>query len=256
MNITENKIVLLCHGRAGFECFKILLKCINDPKSHLFVVTYDDIVNQDLIQMINLEGIKYITKRIKDEKLIAQLKTWEPDLIVSMHYRHLIPEDLIQHATYGGINLHPSLLPKYRGAFSAPWVIINQEKYTGITYHFMNDKFDDGYILLQKKIHISKTDTAFSLFNRLIDLGVDNFEEALKLVLVDHSQGYKQKGKSTYFPRKIPYEGLINPLWNEEKIDAFIRAMYFPPHLGAQIKKNEKLHEVTSLDEYYSIIDR
>ena len=62
----------------------------------------------------------------------------------------MIIKEILNIPKYGGINLHPSLLPKYRGTFSCPWAIINNEKKTGITYHFMNEKFDDGKIVLQK----------------------------------------------------------------------------------------------------------
>ena len=80
----------------------------------------------------------------------------------------LIPEKILSISNLGGVNLHPSLLPKYRGAFSCPWAIINGEKTTGITYHYMNKKFDDGNIILQKSVKITKEETAFSLYNTLL----------------------------------------------------------------------------------------
>ena len=110
----------------------------------------------------------------------------------------------------GGFNLHPSLLPKYRGCFSAPWAIINGESKSGITYHHMNGKFDDDNIILQETIDISDEETGYSLFQKLLHLGVSRFEKSFDLVVREKYKGSPQIGEPSYFPRKVPYDGYID----------------------------------------------
>ena len=138
------KILYCAYGRAGLLILDKLLGKIHQ-KENIFCLTNYDSGNMDLINLLNSSGVKFSFSPIKETE--GHVELFGPDLILSIHYRELIPSGILRQANLASINLHPSLLPKYRGTFSAPWAIINGEKRTGITYHFMNERFDEGDLI-------------------------------------------------------------------------------------------------------------
>lgn len=246
-------IIYAAFGRAGKEVLDKLLKRtdVDIP----FCFTYDHPENQPLIDTLKEYLIPYTTDRLttkglKDIYTIDGIECGRPDFIISMHYRDLIPKGAIDFALKGGMNLHPALLPKYRGCFSAPWAIINGEHEAGITYHMMNEKFDDGKIILQKPVKITNTDTGFSLFNKLIDEGVSCFDTALDSVFNPNFKLLDQIGTPSYYNREVPYNGEVNEQWPMDKIDQFIRAMYFPGKPPACLIKNGEKYYFNTTEEY------
>lgn len=252
-NFDNCRIAYFCHGVAGLKGVRVLEGALKHIAQQIYVVTYNDNDNRELIDFLKQKGITYFFYSGHYTEIKNKISEFDPDLLLSIHFRHKIPVEILRSAEKGGINLHPSLLPKYRGAFSVPWVLVNQEEKTGITYHFMNENFDDGKILLQKEMLLRGEETAYALFHELIDLGVSNLEKVLKLIFVDRFEGYSQQGTPTYYPRKLPYSGRIDPVWNEQKIEAFIRAMHFPPHEGAKFETSDGLVEIQNMEEYYKI---
>ena len=126
--------------------------------------------------------------------------------------------------------MHPSLLPKYAGCFSNFWNIFNNEKYTGITYHYLTNKFDAGNIIFQRKIKIHKDDTSFSLHFRLINIAAENLNNIFKKIFFKPTTGKKQNSKlRTYYGRKLPYGGKPLKHWSKKKKNLFYKAIYFPP---------------------------
>ena len=128
------------------------------------------------------------------------------------------------------LNIHPSLLPYYKGCFSIPWCIINDEKYTGFTFHELDNTFDTGRIIYQKKIKIEKYETSYSLYAKVHSLIFQNFISVLQNYVEEIIIPVPQEQSlGTYYPRRLPYDGKINPEWEPNMIDRFIRAMYYPP---------------------------
>jgi len=103
---------------------------------------------------------------LKDPSFVEQLRDINPDFIVVVAFR-IVPNEILSIPKYGTINLHPSLLPKYRGPSPIQWAIINDEKITGVTTILLNDQIDGGPILLQNTEPIYDTDNFESLHNRL-----------------------------------------------------------------------------------------
>jgi len=103
---------------------------------------------------------------LKDPSFVEQLRDINPDFIVVVAFR-IVPNEILSIPKYGTINLHPSLLPKYRGPSPIQWAIINDEKITGVTTILLNDQIDGGPILLQIHEPIYDTDNFESLHNRL-----------------------------------------------------------------------------------------
>lgn len=109
--------------------------------------------------------------KMKDPAFMAELSGWKPDLIAVAAFGRILPPAILSLPPRGCVNVHGSLLPKYRGAGPIQWAIINGETETGITTMLMDEGMDTGAILLQEKIPIVPEDTAGSLSPRLADLG-------------------------------------------------------------------------------------
>ena len=120
-------------------------------------------------------------KNLKDDKFVEKLKKFNADIFLVIAFRKL-PKKVWQIPKKGTINLHTSFLPDYRGAGPINWVLINGEKHTGITSFFINDKIDQGDIILQKKISIDKNMTAAQLHNQMIIDGIEITNKTIELI--------------------------------------------------------------------------
>lgn len=226
-------------------------------KADIRVLTYDVESNKELLNFLKETEIDCFFGRTDDPDVIRLVRQWSPDVLFSLYYRDRISDDILSIPSKGAVNLHPSLLPQYKGAFSAPWVIFNGEKQTGITYHYMTSEIDAGDIILQKKIDISENETAYSLYYRLIDEGVENFSEVYTMIRQGRVSAQKQQGESSYYRRGVPYGGFIDRDWPEDKIKRFIRAMYFPPYRGAVLVDESGIeHEFLSVEDYEKYINK
>ena len=120
-----------------------------------------------------LNGIDLIEPiSLRSDRLIDQLKELKPDLFVIVAYK-ILPNALINIPTYGAINLHASLLPKYRGAGPIQWALMNGDEDTGVTIFQIKQKVDTGDILFQKKIKINEDDNMLTLGMRLCETGAN-----------------------------------------------------------------------------------
>ena len=121
--------------------------------------------------------------RLRDPKAIEWVGEKSPDLLVLAFVTEFVPKAMIEMATHGGINYHPSLLPKYRGGSAMNWAIINGEKETGVTIHQIDEGVDTGPIIIQKRVPIDPDDTLKSLyFQKLYPLGITMVAEAVRLI--------------------------------------------------------------------------
>jgi len=109
---------------------------------------------------------------LMDEEFINQIKGLKPDLIIVVAFRKL-PAEVFNIPRHGTINLHASLLPNYRGAAPINWCLMNGEIKTGVTTFYINEKIDQGDILLQKEIMIKNEDDFGSLYNKLSEVGAE-----------------------------------------------------------------------------------
>ena len=114
--------------------------------------------------------------------VLEQLHAWHPDLIIVTAYGKILPNAILDLPPLGCINVHASLLPKYRGAGPIQWAIAQGETETGITIMRISERMDSGGILLQKAIPISPRDTGGTLHGKLAQLGADTLVEALGLL--------------------------------------------------------------------------
>lgn len=165
-------------------------------------------------------------EKLRDEQFITTLKSWNADVFVVVAFR-MLPEVIWKIPPKGTINLHASLLPQYRGAAPINWAIINGETFTGVTTFFINDKIDEGNILLSQKIDISSQDNAGTLHDKLLNIGKEVVLETLKQIDEETYQEKKQPQTSDLktAPKISKEDCLIN--WNlpVEQIYNFIRGM-------------------------------
>ena len=135
--------------------------------------------------------------RARDEKFIAELRALNPDLIVVVAYGHILPQTILDLPRYGCLNVHTSLLPKYRGAAPIQWAIANGEIETGVTIMKMDAGLDTGPIVTQRRTAILPEDDSASLHDRLAQFGA----ELLVQTIPDYIAGKIQ-------PRPQPAEGV------------------------------------------------
>lgn len=123
----------------------------------------------------------YQYTKIRNEG-VEDLKALKPDLMVTCAFGQILSQEILDIPTIGTINIHASLLPKYRGSSPIQWAIINGEKVTGITIMFTDVGVDTGDIILQDELQIEDTDTAGTLFDKLSVLGSKSVIKALKAI--------------------------------------------------------------------------
>jgi len=125
-------------------------------------------------------------------------------------FGRLLPGIMLNIPRIFSINLHPSLLPKYRGPAPVPWTIIKGESQTGVTVQKMKEKVDEGEIILQRKISINPEDTCGILNKKLSYLGSQTLIEAIKLIKQGKAKLKPQQGKASYAPKITKKMGKIN----------------------------------------------
>ena len=193
---------------------------------------------------------------ISDKLMSETVSNFKPDLGLSMYYPRIINKAVLSVLRIGAFNFHPSLLPRHKGCFSAPWAILEGDKETGVTCHEMVKQVDSGRILCQSRIEISENDTAFSLYYKLVDSAVSLMEESLikltqyPIVLTEQDAG------GCYHSREVPYGGKIDSGWPIEKVERFIRAMYFPPHPPAEMTVGKTAYPIYSVGEYKRLLGK
>lgn len=184
--------------------------------------TYDNF--KDFAKSRGMNFIEW--DNLKDPKLLDYLKSLNIDAAVVASFNYKIPKVLLDIPKAGFINIHPSLLPKYRGGNPYSTVIINGEQETGVTLHFMDEGFDTGDIITQKKVNIAPFETMGTLFNRLNLLGM----QMLVSVLTDFEKGelprYKQPEGEFVTGQSLKDADLyINYNKSAIEIDRFIRGL-------------------------------
>ncbi len=150
----------------------------------------------------------------KDPSFIQEIKNLKPDIIIVVAYGQILNKEFLSIPKLGCVNVHASLLPKFRGSAPIQWAIMEGEQKTGITIQNVSEKLDAGDILVQKETEIKNEDNFISLYARLALLGAKALKEAVNLIKNKSVRPVPQDEKSATYARKITKEdGLIN--WND-----------------------------------------
>lgn len=172
------------------------------------------------------QGLRILQpSKVKDASFIKELELLMPSVIVVAAYGQILPLEILRLPGFGCINIHASLLPKYRGAAPVNWAIINGEHFTGVSIMLMDKGMDTGPVLLQREVKIEDCDTVGSLSSRLSRIGADALVEALRGLAEGRLKPVPQKGEVSYAPLLKKTDALIP--WSEsaEKLCNFIRGV-------------------------------
>ena len=215
------KNIILCgYNWAGCKSLDLLLS----RKYNIFVYTHESpwYVN-NLLEFCNSKKVKFSTEKITTNNL-----PFLPDVVTSIYYRHVIDQDIIDIVNKKIFNLHPSLLPEYKGCSSLTWAIINGEINCGFTYHYIQKEVDKGNIIFQLEEKIYEFDTQQSLYSRIMFKSLEYFNEVLDMVIAGNP-GKEQPNKGIFYKRGCPHDGELDKKWDINKQKRFIKAMINPP---------------------------
>ncbi|HTR43901.1 MAG TPA: methionyl-tRNA formyltransferase [Pseudomonadales bacterium] len=169
--------------------------------------------------------------KARDEHFISQLKELQPDLIVVVAYGHILPPAILDLPRFGCLNVHTSLLPKYRGAAPIQWAIANGETETGVTIMKLDAGMDTGPMLTQKRTPISAQDDSAILYDRLAQLGAELLLETIPGYVSGKIQPTPQPEPATYAPKIKKEDGQID--WKLPAQTILNRLRAFMPWPGA-----------------------
>ena len=171
-------------------------------------------------------------EKIKDKDVYDLIKGFKPDLIVIVAYGKILPKDIIDIPKFGTINVHASMLPKYRGAAPVQRALLNGEKFTGITVMKVTEELDAGDIILQESIPIYETDNTATLTEKLFKIGAQLLVKAVGQIKDGKAKYTKQDEKMVSFAPQLKKEnGVID--WNKKAAEISDQIRAFDPWPGA-----------------------
>ncbi|MBS1259271.1 MAG: Methionyl-tRNA formyltransferase [Candidatus Scalindua arabica] len=234
------------------------LKCISESKHNILaVVTQTDKPKgrkgkpcAPPVKSVAIDAGYQIIQpdNINDEHVLEKLKELNPDVIVVVAFGQKISDRILDLPKHKCVNIHASLLPKYRGAAPINWAIVNGETETGITTIIMSEKMDAGEMIDQKSVAIDPEETAGELGNRLSRLGAETLLESLMQIETGSVKYTQQDEELVSLAPKIKKEdGLIN--WNqgEKEIHDFVRGMNPRPSAYTSLIRNNSKERIIIL---------
>ena len=230
------RVVVFAYHNVGVRCLSVLLA---HGMEVALVVTHRDNPKENIwfasvAELAALHGIPIITPDNPNTvEVLEQIRALQPDFLFSLYYREMFKRELLEIPKHGALNMHGSLLPKYRGRVPVNWAIIKGETETGATLHYMTEKPDNGAMLAQQAVPILPDDTAFDVFQKVTvaaEIALNTCLPALlagiaKPVIQDLSQG-------AYFGGRKPEDGIIDWSQDARSIHNLVRAVA-PPYPGA-----------------------
>ena len=229
------------------EFSKTILEALIENYDVELIVTQPDryLGNKVIEPVIKKVGIEHNIKVFQPQKIrkeYEEITKLNPDMIITCAYGQIIPKELLESPKYGAINIHASLLPKLRGGAPIHHAIIDGYDKTGITIMYMNDKMDEGDIILQKETQITDEDTTETLHDRLSLIGRDLILEAIPKIVKGVKRIKQNEEEATYGynisreDEKINFEKTKRQIFNQ------IRGLNSYP--GAYTTYNNKILKV------------
>lgn len=191
----------------------------------------------------------YQPEKLRENKEIVDiLKDINPDVICVVAYGKIIPKEILEIPKYGCVNVHPSLLPQYRGSAPIQWAILNGDKETGVTTMYLDEGMDSGDIILQTKTPIDKDETSGELWDRLSKIGAELLVETLEKIENKTAPRIKQPKEFTLAPMLEKSQAKID--WESktaQEIKNLVRGLN--PIMGAYSVLNEKKIKFWKVDK-------
>lgn len=248
-----NKVIFCGYGELGKNC---LIELLNNGYEIVYILTHKELKSSSVDTFARSNHINYSYKDSRKHlsQMMNVFKSSSPHFLISVNYRYILPKDIFE-IPYFSINIHGSLLPKYRGRTPHVWSIINGEKESGITCHFIEESVDTGDIIEQLIIPILKNDTGYSLLKRFEKLYPQVLTNSLlKLKLGDVIT--KQNNKlASYYGKRTPDMGYIDFYKCGNEIFDFVRAQSKPYPGAYYFLIDGKKIIVHKIDVYKHTID-
>ena len=250
------RLIFMGYHNIGYACLQVLVDlCRQLGDEIVAVVTHADDPNETRwfasVRDLALENYLplYQPRDPNDPKFVAAMRALKPDFLFSCYYRLMLKRPLLEAPGLGALNLHGSLLPRYRGRCPLNWVLVNGERETGVTLHYMEERPDRGDIVGQKRLAIEPEDTALTLFARMTAAAGALMRETYPLLRAGAAPSAPQdQSQASYCGGRGPEDGLIS--WDKEAMAVYnlVRAVTHPypgafTHLrGKRRKKGKKLY--------------
>lgn len=228
------KITLMISGGLGARMLREIYPV------HEVVAVFTDSGSEDILMQCKEKGIPFFTGNPRKGRATGFIRSASCETLLSVNYLFLVEEDVIGLASRIAVNVHGSLLPRYRGRTPHVWAIINGETSAGITAHQLTKEMDAGGILSQKEIPITSEMTGAEL----LSLYNEEYPYLIMALLDDLAKGDieptpQNEEEASYFPKRTPADGGLNWSWSKERIKNWVRAQA-PPYPGAFCFHNNK----------------
>ncbi|HXU94275.1 MAG TPA: formyltransferase [Gallionella sp.] len=231
-----SRAVVFAYHNVGYRCLSVLLAHGVDVA---LVVTHRDNPNENIWfdsvqELAELHGIPTITPDNPNApEVVEQIGALQPDFFFSFYYREMLKAPLLAIPKQGALNMHGSLLPKYRGRVPVNWAIIRGETETGATLHYMTEKPDNGDIVAQQAVPILPDDTAHEVFQKVTVAAEIALNDVLPALLAGNARAEKQDlSQGAYFGGRKPEDGIIDWSKSAQEIHNLVRAVA-PPYPAA-----------------------
>ncbi len=241
------RAIVFGYHNLGHDCLEILIEAGVEVAA---LITHEDDPNEeiyfrtpfDLARRHDILVRTPTASELSTPWFVNWIGSLQPEILFSFYYRHMIPEALLSIPPRGAMNMHGSLLPKYRGRCPVNWVILRGEHETGVTLHHMVSAPDAGEIVGQKKVTISEDDTAGTLMEKINKAGVNLFRELLPAILKDRAPRTPQdESQASYFGGRRPEDGRIDWKTDAVKIHNLVRAVTHPYPGAFTFREKKKL---------------
>jgi methionyl-tRNA formyltransferase len=225
-------IVVCAYSEVGYACLDELLRIGADVR---LVVTHRDAPGEKLwfgsvAERARAADVPLIEPDdVNAPDAVAAIAAAHPDLLYSFYFRQMIRPRILEIPRLGALNLHGSLLPRYRGRAPVNWVLVHGEKETGVTLHYMDAKPDHGDVVGRRVVPIARDDSALSLTRKLAEAGRGLLEEMHPRLLAGSAPREPQDhAGSSYFGGRKPADGEIDWSQPAEQIRNLVRAVTEP----------------------------
>jgi UDP-4-amino-4-deoxy-L-arabinose formyltransferase/UDP-glucuronic acid dehydrogenase (UDP-4-keto-hexauronic acid decarboxylating) len=225
-------VVVLAYHEMGCLGLRVLLERGVDVSA---VFTYEDDPAENIwfgsvAELARGSGIPtFTTEDVNAPEWVARIRALEPDVLFSFYYRHMIQRPIREIPRYGCVNLHGSLLPKYRGRSPVNWQLVHGETESGVTLHCIIGRADAGDIIGRERVAVGPDDTAIDLYRKLLPAAEKLIHRELAGILVGTAPRIPQDdSQATVFGGRRPEDGRIDWRRPAQEIHNLVRAVASP----------------------------
>ena len=230
------RIIFMGYHNIGYACLEALIAQARELGDEIIaVVTHADDPKENIwfasVRQLAFENYLpvYQPANPNAPAFVAAMQALQPDWLFSCYYRHMLKQPVLDLPRLGALNLHGSLLPRYRGRCPLNWVLVHGETETGVTLHYMEAKADQGDIVGFKRVPITFEDTALTLFAKMTVAASELMREAYPLLRAGTAPRLTQDhARASYYGGRTPADGLID--WRHSALQTYnlVRAVTHP----------------------------